>query len=99
MSKRRFVLPYVTSSGGLSDGGDDTVIGGGSGQGDVTLPGPTPCSYAYWKDSEWTDGYDVNDDGVYSIEEFAYWWIDNKFTMADWAENNPDIPWNPDWED
>ena len=97
MSKRRFVLPYVTLSGGLPDGGDVIVIGGGSGQGGITLPDATPCSYAAWKDSYFTDEWDGLHDGPDEYD-FADWWREYGFSREDWEKLNPDLPWDDYFE-
>ena len=94
MNKKRFVLPYVAL---VSDGGGGSVIGQGSGQGGLDLPDPTPCSYASWLDSSWKTDY--NDDGQFSVEEFAWWWMDQEFSPEDWAELNPDLPPLSSFED
>ena len=98
MSKRRFVLPYVTLSGGLTDDGDVTVIGGGSGQSGVDpLTTPSPCSFAYWKDSDWAEDLVGEGNGIDEYD-FAAWWDGNEFTRQDWEKLNPDLPWDDYFE-
>ncbi len=88
MKKNYSFNPLVRPAVLLS--GDDTVIGGGSGQGGLA---PRPISYSDWVTSPWAEDYDFNGDGDYSLEEYAYWWEDQNFTMEAWNELNPNDPW------
>ncbi|MBQ3983780.1 MAG: hypothetical protein II636_00430 [Bacteroidales bacterium] len=94
MNKKRFVLPYVAL---VSDGGEGGVIGHGSGNAGSDPISPSPCSYAHWLDSSWKTDY--NEDGEFSVEEFAWWWLDQEFSSDDWAALNPDLPPLSDFED
>ena len=87
MAKGYIFDPWILLSG---DEGGSTVIGGGTGQG---TSNPFPMSYAEWLTSGFQYGYDFDEDGVYSIEEFAYWWEDQHFTMEQWGEYNPGVDW------
>ena len=61
--------------------GDDTVIGGGTGQGALN---PFPMSYSDWTTSGFQEGYDINHDGVFSRDEYACWWEACNFTYEQW---------------
>ena len=93
MSKKKYIAPYVIL--GLSGGDSGNVIGGGTGEGGQL---PFPMSYEDWCTSGFQYAYDFDPIGEYSLDEYANWWLDNEFTMEQWAEFNPDHPWNPDWE-
>lgn len=90
MNKRQFIAPYILLTGGLNDGGEGNVIGGGTGQGGVN---PFPMSYEDWVNSGFQYGYDFDGDNEYSLEEFASWWEDNGFTEDQWEEFNHDHAW------
>lgn len=93
MSKRRFVIPYILLSGGLNDGGEGGVIGGGTGQSGLDLPDAAPCSYAAWVDSFFNDDLDHLGDGP-DAYDFADWWMNCGFSRDDWETLNPDLPWD-----
>ena len=91
--------PFILLTGEGGDGGA-TVIGGGSGQGGSD---PVPCSYSSWTNSSWA--VDYNNDGLFSEQEYCYWWADqmadhpDRFTQALWIELNPGLNWDDyDWE-
>ena len=90
--KRKFVIPNITllSSGGLDDGGNPIIIGGGTGQGNIG--GAVPVSYSAWKNTIWYE--DIINDGVIDENDYAAWWESNNFTQEDWEELNPDLPWD-----
>lgn len=79
MKKNYTFNPLVRPAVLLS--GDDTVIGGGTGQGALN---PFPMSYSDWKTSGFQEGYDFNQDGAFDLEEYAYWWDDCNFTYEQW---------------
>ena len=92
MAKKPGFKPFILMDSGTP--GDEVVIGGGSGQGGSD---PFPMSYKEWAGSAWSEGYDIDGSGDFSHEEFAWWWVDNGFSVDDWTLNNPDIPWDPAW--
>ena len=94
MNKRKFIAPYIVLSG-ISSGGDDNVIGGGTGQGSSN---PFPMSYNDWLNNNWATDY--NGDGA-DFQDFITWWVDNDFSEDDWNQYNGDTPWGSgdwDWE-
>ena len=93
MAKKHGFQPYVMLTGGISDGGDVSVIGGGTGEG---MSDPFPMSYTDWMKSGMQDDYNV--DGTIDFDDYGTWWADNGFSMEAWASYNPGVDWNPDWE-
>lgn len=90
--KKNWNLPRITvATSTISPGGDDVVIGGGSGQdGFEPITDVVACSYAYWLDhykAEYTD------DDVIDEYDFAVWWDRAGFGEDLWKELNPDLPW------
>jgi hypothetical protein len=69
--------------------GDDTVIGGGTGQGGVKQP--TAMSFEQWLNSEWRE--DLILDGTVDIKDYATWWESWGFDMNLWSQLNPNNPW------
>ena len=93
MAKKFGFDPFILLSGGLDDGGDSTVVGGGSGQSAVQpIEGAVPCNYGYWVEHYFNESLDVMGDGP-DIYDFMDWWSNNGLSMEDWEELNPDIPW------
>ncbi|MBQ6116869.1 MAG: hypothetical protein IJL08_06055 [Oscillospiraceae bacterium] len=88
MNKRTFIAPYIVLSG-ISSGGDDNVIGGGTGQGGSDA---VPCSYEAWLESVWKA--DLFLDGQINEDDYAMWWEGNGFSQEDWELLNPDLPWD-----
>ena len=88
MNKRQFIAPFIVLSGGLNDGGEGGVIGGGSGQGALI---PEMLSYAEWLASDWAQ--DLFLDGEINEDDYALWWESSGFSQADWEQLNPDLPW------
>ena len=93
MDKRFGFHPSIILS---TSGGDAGVIGHGSGHGSSN---PVPVSYDTWTKSVWNAGYDFDEDGEFSFEEYCDWWADRMaengdvFTMDLWAELNPGREW------
>ena len=74
---------------------DDTVTGGGTGQGG--LSGPPPLSHTAWLQSQWYDDfYDFDRSGSVSLEEYANWWEDWGFDH-ELFEQVYGVAWNPEW--
>ncbi len=88
MSKKRFVLPYVALT--VNDGGDVTIIGGGTGQGGSDA---IPISYQAWLESTWAEDLVGEGNGI-DENDYAVWWESNGFTQEDWEDLNPDLPWD-----
>lgn len=70
--------------------GDDTVIGGGTGQGGVNPP-VGPMSFSAWLASDWKE--DLIQNGVIDEDDYAAWWESWGFTKEQWEYYNPDLPW------
>ena len=93
MAKKFGFDPFILLTGGLDDGGDDTVVGGATGQSAVQpIEGAVPCNYGYWVEHYFNESLDVMGDGP-DIYDFMDWWSNNGLSMEDWDELNPDIPW------
>ena len=88
MAKRYEFNPFIVLTGS-GDGG--SVIGGGTGQGGVTIPAE-PMSYEDWLDSDWAQDYILDD----NINEYDYaaWWDTCNFSQSDWVRLNPNLPWD-----
>lgn len=89
MKKNYTFNPLVRPAVLLS--GDDTVIGGGSGQGGLTQPA-APMSYSDWLASVWKE--DLIQDGTINEYDFAAWWEGWGFTKEAWDEYNPGLDWD-----
>ncbi len=68
--------------------GDDTVIGGGTGQGGVNPIGAAPCNFSFWVNNYATSEWDATGDG-YDYYDFGDWWRAQGFSESDWNELNP----------
>lgn len=66
--------------------GDDTVIGGGTGQ---STTDPFPCDFADWQ-TMFAEDYDLDED--IDFNDYATWWEENEFSMDDWDRLNPGTP-------
>ena len=75
--------------------GDDTVIGGGTGQGGVN-PGVVRPSYDSWLNSDLAYDYYPAGEGI-DIDDYACWWLDQGFTAEEFEAANPGRSWNSAW--
>ena len=91
MAKKFGFDPFILLSGGLDDGGDSTVVGGGSGQSGVQPIEGLPCTYDYWVTNYFTEDMDVLRNGP-DVDDFMDWWLKNGFSAEEWAELNPGLP-------
>ena len=73
--------------------GDDTVIGGGTGQGGVNPP-VGPMSFAEWQQSAWAEDY--LGDGSFDFGDYCMWWESWGFSRELWEQMNPGESWD-DW--
>ncbi len=81
--------PFIILSS--NPGGDVIVIGGGTGQGGVTIPA-SPISYSDWLNSEWRDDYFL--DETIDETDYAIWWETCGFSQSDWERLNPGLDWD-----
>lgn len=88
MSKNNSFNPFLLLSG---TPGDDTVIGGKTGQGGVVVYA-SPMSFDQWMASEWKDDYIL--DGDINFDDYVVWWEYCGFSEDDWKIYNGDT-----WDD
>jgi len=87
MAKKKFSAPFLILSG-LDNGGNDEVIGGGSGQ---SGQGSWLCDYDEWLIMYATD-YDY-DEEEFSFMDYGIWFLDNGGTPEQWEIFNPGTPY------
>ena len=92
MAKNNSFNPFVRPTVLL---GDDTVTGGGTGQGGVN-PGVVRPSYESWLNSDLADDYYPAGEGI-DIDDYACWWLDQGFTAEEFVAANPGRSWNNAW--
>lgn len=83
MSKKLFKSPFILGLS-IDDEGDDTVIGGGTGQSSTDI---WACSFEDWMTMY---GEDLNGDGYTDFNDYRKWWLDNEFDEDTWDLFNDD---------